>query len=59
MNVRAKAKGLTISFYLHLRFFHLLEKFRITNHTSSIPNFSASFVQARDDPNNCPLRNIR
>lgn len=50
---------LTVSLDLRLRFLHLLEQLRITNHAGSIPGFAACVVQSSNDPHDGALWNVR
>lgn len=52
-------KRLTVSLDFYLRFFHFLEKLRITDYSCSVPHLSTSLVQPRDDTHDCPFRNVR
>ena len=52
-------ESLTVSFDLHLCFFHFLEQLCVSDDTSRVPHFPTRLVQTRDNPHDRTLRDIR
>ena len=50
-----KCQTLTVSLNFHLSLFHLLHQHGIPDDASSIPDFSASFIETSNDAYNRPL----
>lgn len=56
--MRTESCSLTVTFYLILRFFHLLEKFRIANDPGGVSDFPTRLVQPSYNPDDSTFRNI-
>lgn len=48
----------TVAFDFDLCLLHLLEKIPISDHSSSVSYFPTSFIQARDDSDDCPFGDV-